>query len=79
MVSIIRAWVTGSIQVEGDLHELVLKLEEIFHRVHQVQVSSVFKQAVISDIHAAVSYVEAAATPVVEPVKATTSKRAAGK
>lgn len=48
-------------KVEGDLHALVLKLEGIFHRVHQAEVSGVFKQAVISDIHAAASHVGAVA------------------
>lgn len=51
-------------KVEGDLHALVLKLEGIFHRVHQAEVSGVFKQAVISDIHAAASHVEAVAEAV---------------
>jgi len=48
-------------KVEGDLHALVLKLETIFHRVHQVEASGVFKQAIVSDIHAAASHVEAVA------------------
>jgi hypothetical protein len=48
-------------KAEGDLHALVLKLESVFDRVHQVEVSGVFKQAVLSDIHAAASHVEAIA------------------
>lgn len=48
-------------KVEGDLHSLVLKLEGIFHRVHQAEVSGVLKQAVISDIHDAATHVEAVA------------------
>lgn len=51
-------------KVEGDLHALVLKLEGIFHRVHQAEVSGVLKQAVISDIHAAASHVESVADAV---------------
>jgi hypothetical protein len=48
-------------KAEGDLHNLVLKLEGILQRVHQVEVSGVFKQAVISDIHAAAVHAEAVA------------------
>lgn len=56
-------------KVEGDLHALILKLEGIFHRVHQAEVSGVLKQAVISDIHAAASHVESVADAVRVDVK----------
>ena len=61
-------------KVEGDLHELVLKLEGIFHRVHQAELSGVFKQAVLSDIHAAVSHVEAVADQAVDTADSVVKK-----
>jgi len=46
---------------EDDVHALILKLEAIFNRVHVAQVSDVLKQAVSSDIHAALGHIEAVA------------------
>lgn len=48
-------------KAEDDLHALVLKLEAIFHRVHQAQLAEGLKQAVSADIHAAASHAEVVA------------------
>lgn len=48
-------------KVEGDLHDLALKLEAIFQRVHQAPVEDVVKEAVASDVHAAATKIEAVA------------------
>jgi|SRR5690242_5058397 len=49
---------------EGDLHSLVLKLEAVFNRVHLAVVSDGLKQAVSSDIHAALEHVAVVADDV---------------
>lgn len=48
-------------KAEDDLHALVLKLEAIFHRVHQAQLAEGLKQALSADIHAAASHAEVVA------------------
>lgn len=54
---------------EDDLHAIVLKLEAIFHRVHQAQLAEGLKQAVSADIHAAVSHAEVVAGKLSSDVK----------
>lgn len=49
---------------EGDLHSLVLKLEAVFNRVHVALVADTLKQAVSSDIHAALEHVAVVADDV---------------
>lgn len=66
-------------KAEDDLHALVLKLEAIFHRVHQAQLAEGLKQAVSADINAAVSHAEAVAAKTVEVVKAPATTKTARK
>jgi ElaB/YqjD/DUF883 family membrane-anchored ribosome-binding protein len=56
-------------KAEDDLHALVLKLEAIFHRVHQAQLAEGLKQALSADIHAAVSHAEVVAGGLQSDVK----------
>lgn len=48
-------------KVEGDLHDLTLKLEAIFQRVHQAPLEDVVKADIASNVHAAAVKVEAVA------------------
>lgn len=70
--------------VEDDLHGLVLKLEAVFQRIHKSHLEDVVKDAVVSDIHAAATHVEAVATKLrasadVADKVAESAKKAAGK
>lgn len=56
-------------KAEDDLHALVVKLEAIFHRVHQAQLAEGLKQALSTDIHAAASHAEVVADKLRSDVK----------